>query len=281
MISAWALVDSDWDLIGNKTGATRLGFGVMLKFYEMEGRFPAYAEEVPQVARGVRRRVLVKVDPALFAKYSWRGRTIEYHRAQIRKAYGTRPASEADEDRWAQWLADEVCPVEPRREQPTEAVPQRCKSERWPFAVVLTLVGVKGQHRTPAGPDRVSRRLLRELPDGGFGEAREIVRQFAGIGEPLKPFGDGPPPDLFTLGGVRAGGAVVGERARGVGAGGLTRKIEDAAHPDVDMRHDRVNGPAVAPPRPSSGGASRSPAGWGRPTPLAVGSVNTRYRAGR
>ncbi|GAA2124901.1 hypothetical protein GCM10009727_12790 [Actinomadura napierensis] len=49
-------------------------------------------------------------------------------------------------------------------------------------------------------PDRVSRWLLHELPGGGFGEAREIVRQFAGIGGPLKPLGDGPPPGLYTLG---------------------------------------------------------------------------------
>ena len=30
----------------------------------------------------------MKVDPALFAKYSWAGRSIKYHRSQIRKVYG-------------------------------------------------------------------------------------------------------------------------------------------------------------------------------------------------
>lgn len=34
---------------------------------------------------------LVKVDPALFGKYAWHGSTIEYHRAQIRKAQGPAP----------------------------------------------------------------------------------------------------------------------------------------------------------------------------------------------
>jgi len=100
LIGAWTLVEGDWKLIANKTGVTRLGFAVMVKFYEIEGRFPAYPEEVPRAAVGYIAS-LVKVDPALFAKYSWRGRTIEYHRAQIRRAYGTRPATEADEDRWA------------------------------------------------------------------------------------------------------------------------------------------------------------------------------------
>jgi hypothetical protein len=50
LIGAWTLVEGDWKLIGNKTGATRLGFSLILKFYELEGRFPAYPEEVPQAA---------------------------------------------------------------------------------------------------------------------------------------------------------------------------------------------------------------------------------------
>jgi Domain of unknown function (DUF4158) len=50
LISEWTPVKDDWDLIANKSGVTRLGFAVMLKFYEIEGRFPAYREEVPQAA---------------------------------------------------------------------------------------------------------------------------------------------------------------------------------------------------------------------------------------
>ncbi|MGH3124568.1 MAG: DUF4158 domain-containing protein, partial [Streptosporangiaceae bacterium] len=128
LIGSWTLVEGDWTLIANKAGATRLGFALILKFYEIEGRFPVYPEEIPQVAVEYVAS-LVKVDAPLFAEYSWRGRTIEYHRAQIRKAYGTRPASEEDEERWAQWLADEVCPVETNRDRLAEAIRQRCRSE--------------------------------------------------------------------------------------------------------------------------------------------------------
>ncbi len=42
LIDAWTLTGGDWDLIANKAGVTRLGFTVMLKFYEIEGRFPTY-----------------------------------------------------------------------------------------------------------------------------------------------------------------------------------------------------------------------------------------------
>jgi Domain of unknown function (DUF4158) len=129
LISVWTLVEGDWDLIANKSGVTRLGFAVMLKFYEIEGRFPAYPEEVPPAA--VRYLgSLVQVPPGLFAKYSWAGRTIKYHRAQIRKVYGTRPPTEADEERWAQWLADEICPTEVSRSRLAAAVRRRCRSEK-------------------------------------------------------------------------------------------------------------------------------------------------------
>ena len=107
LIDAWTLTGGDWDLIANKAGVTRLGFAVMLKFYEVEGRFPAYPEEVPLAAVSYLGS-LVKVDPALFAKYSWTGRSIKYQRSQIRKVYGTRPPAEDDEGRWAQWLAGDV-----------------------------------------------------------------------------------------------------------------------------------------------------------------------------
>ena len=40
LIETWTLTGDDWDLVGNKSGATRLGFAAMLKFYEIEGRFP-------------------------------------------------------------------------------------------------------------------------------------------------------------------------------------------------------------------------------------------------
>jgi hypothetical protein len=48
LIGSWTLIGADWQLVGNKTGATRLGFALILKFYEIEGRFPACPEEVPQ-----------------------------------------------------------------------------------------------------------------------------------------------------------------------------------------------------------------------------------------
>lgn len=90
VVACWTLVDGDWDLVVNKSGATRLGFSLLLKFFEMEGRFPDLLEEVPQTAVEYVAG-LVKVPAADFAKYALVGRTAEYHRKQIREALKFRP----------------------------------------------------------------------------------------------------------------------------------------------------------------------------------------------
>ncbi|SHI57768.1 Tn3 family transposase [Streptomyces sp. 3214.6] len=36
VVANWTLVDGDWDLVANKSGPTRLGFCLMLKFFEIE-----------------------------------------------------------------------------------------------------------------------------------------------------------------------------------------------------------------------------------------------------
>lgn len=40
LLAAWTLVEADWELVANKSGATRLGFALLLKFFELEARFP-------------------------------------------------------------------------------------------------------------------------------------------------------------------------------------------------------------------------------------------------
>jgi hypothetical protein len=45
LIASWTLIDPDWELIGSKPGATRLWFAALLKFFEIDGRFPEYAAE--------------------------------------------------------------------------------------------------------------------------------------------------------------------------------------------------------------------------------------------
>jgi len=59
----------------------------MLKFFDLDARFPRHAGEVPRAAVDYVARQ-VGVDPMAFAKYDWSGRSIKYHRAQIREELG-------------------------------------------------------------------------------------------------------------------------------------------------------------------------------------------------
>ena len=129
LIACWTLVDDDWALVGNKTAATRLGFAALLKFFELEARFPRHGGEVPRAAVDYLAKQ-VNVEPSLFDEYAWSGRTIEYHRAQIRAALGFHEPTVEDEDNLAVWLAEDVCPVELSEDRLREALLARCRAER-------------------------------------------------------------------------------------------------------------------------------------------------------
>jgi len=142
LVAAWTLVEADErELVAYKRGATRLGFALMLKFFEIEARFPRHAGEYPPAAVAYVARQ-VGVDPAELVDYEWVGRTVEYHRAQIRRFLGFRRFGEDDEAKLAGWLADEVAPVEFVDEQLREAVLARCRVERIePPARVERIIG--------------------------------------------------------------------------------------------------------------------------------------------
>ncbi len=76
----WMLTLDELRLLANKTGATRLGFALLLKFFQYEGRFPAHKHDLPGSVV-VHVATQLGVSPDGFLQYEWSGRTIEYHRA--------------------------------------------------------------------------------------------------------------------------------------------------------------------------------------------------------
>ena len=123
------MVERDFELLGQKPGSTRLGFALMLKFFENEARFPNGADEFDRVTvEYVSEQVGVRAQD--FASYAWTGRTIERHRAEIRALFGFREFTRADETDLTAWLAAKVCPSEVRESALTEAVLGRCRQEK-------------------------------------------------------------------------------------------------------------------------------------------------------
>lgn len=103
LIDCWTLVGGELELVAGKRGATRLGFALLLRFYIERGRFPRGRGELPDAAVNYVARQ-VGVPAAELAFYEWSGRTIEFHRRQIRLALGFRECDVADADKLTEWL---------------------------------------------------------------------------------------------------------------------------------------------------------------------------------
>jgi len=129
LLDHWTLVPADLGLIANKRGATRLGFAVLLKYFQYAGRFPESKTVVPGaiVAHLAKQ---VDVPAAAWLAYPWQGRTLEYHRAQIRVALGFRACTVRDAASLTAWLRDAVVPHESRPPHLQEAARARCRDLR-------------------------------------------------------------------------------------------------------------------------------------------------------
>jgi hypothetical protein len=87
LAESWTLAPQERLLLFTKTGPSCLGFAVLLKFFQAEGRFPYYPQEVPAAAiQHLAQQV--GFDSADWWRYDWKGRTIKNHRAEIRNLLG-------------------------------------------------------------------------------------------------------------------------------------------------------------------------------------------------
>jgi TnpA family transposase len=129
LVERWTLFPDELALVGAKTGHTKLGFAVMLRFFAGEGRFPRDKHEVPgQVLRFVGEQVGEAAGPEGWIRYDWSGRSVKYHRAQIREFFGFREATVQDGEDVASWLLAEVLPREQDTEKLREVFYERCRA---------------------------------------------------------------------------------------------------------------------------------------------------------
>jgi hypothetical protein len=130
----WTLDADNWAVLANKTGANRLGFAALLKFFEAEGRFPRQREELPAAAVQFLAQQ-VRVPAEAWNQYRWTGRTFEYHRAQVRAALGFREGGSEDMESLRAWLLEHVLSHERNAERLKDAIAARCRELRIePFA---------------------------------------------------------------------------------------------------------------------------------------------------
>jgi len=122
----WWLTHDEFELVQNRTTRSRLGFAVLLKFFQVEGRFPFERKEVPT-------RVLdylssqLDVSREAFIEYPLSGRSSERDRAQIRSLLGFRRVTVEDAHALTDWLRGAVLPVDPQPEHLGEAALDWCR----------------------------------------------------------------------------------------------------------------------------------------------------------
>src|SRR5438874_70139 len=95
LIEHFTIVEEDLPILGNKTGSSRLGCTLQLKYFQHEGRFPTDQHDIPKAVVDYIARQL-KLDAALLTQYDWEGRTIKSHRVQIREQLKFREATAVD-----------------------------------------------------------------------------------------------------------------------------------------------------------------------------------------
>lgn len=112
----WTIERVDHQLIRQKRGVNRLGFALLLKFFQLKGRFPEKKNEIPRVVRAFVAEQL-SVAESDYEQYDWEGRGIKRHRAEIRKLHGFHRMRTSEFGSLRQWLIDKMVPqaVDARR----------------------------------------------------------------------------------------------------------------------------------------------------------------------
>ena len=129
LIEHWTLVGDELGLRTGRTGPSKLGLALWLKFFIAEGRFPSGRSELPDEAVAwVARQV--KVPASDMGLFDWEGRTAERLRSVVRTFLGFRECSVADAEKLTAWLADDVCSRERQAQRVREALLARMRQEQ-------------------------------------------------------------------------------------------------------------------------------------------------------
>ena len=107
LIEYWTLLPQELALLNQKKDINRLGFALLLKFYQYEGQFPANKGEIPTSARNYVAKQL-KIEPNILDNYDFAGRTIKAHRVAIREYLGFHEATLSDQKALQKWLEKQV-----------------------------------------------------------------------------------------------------------------------------------------------------------------------------
>jgi hypothetical protein len=111
----WTLLSDERAWLAHKTGASRLAFAVLLKAFQLDGRFPERPEDIPSPII-VHLAQQVGVPPEVYADVDWTGRSSRRHRVHILHHCGFRAFRTKDEAGLVDWLSERVATFDLRVE---------------------------------------------------------------------------------------------------------------------------------------------------------------------
>jgi len=123
----WTLQPGELTLLTSRNDENRLGFALLLKFFQIEGRFPDSKTEIPRkCAAFVAEQIDIPVSVFLkYFDYSTDNKTVKNQRAQIRAYTGFRECTVDDSKKITKWLRNNILPQGNTEEQIRLAVYKR------------------------------------------------------------------------------------------------------------------------------------------------------------
>lgn len=131
LVEHFTLLPAEHTIIATMRGDhTRLGLAVLLKSFQLNGRFPTTPHEVPTSVVDFLAAQL-EVDSALFAEYDWWGRAIDGHRSLVRETLEVRAWTNADAPALTAHLTEELLVTHSRDPNRLRATAQAyCRAQR-------------------------------------------------------------------------------------------------------------------------------------------------------
>jgi hypothetical protein len=86
LVEYWTLLPLELALLNQKNDENRLGFAILLKFFEIYARFPLNNQEISVSVVNYVAKVL-DIPPEKYSYYDWQGRSIKYHRKDSGQGY--------------------------------------------------------------------------------------------------------------------------------------------------------------------------------------------------
>lgn len=125
----WQIWPQELNFINSKREKTKLRFALILKYFQIHGKFPTKTEDFPNGTINFIADQL-KFKTSQIDDYNWNSRTIERHRSEIRDWLGFRQITNNDIGVLKDWLIKEIIPQGGKFEDFYEELHKECKKRK-------------------------------------------------------------------------------------------------------------------------------------------------------